>query len=325
MNQSCKLISVIVPIYKVEKYLDNCVKSIQNQTYKSLEIILVDDGSPDSCPELCDRFAEVDERIKVIHKVNGGLSDARNTGINVATGDYITFVDSDDFLLEDMIETLYCLSEKYNADFVMCKKMDCGDDDILGTIVPPSDSSNIKVFEGREKMAAYLKTNQIETTAWKKLYKRYLLDDLRFPKGKLHEDAFTTYKLVDIANKIVVTNKVGYVYRNNPQSIMNSGFSLKRLHSIEAKQEQLKFIEEKYPELRKFACAEVIYTCNFCLREMVKKDFLEKDIEEMLQVLYRKYYREYLTVNNVSVKGKIVALAAMISTRVARKILKFAG
>lgn len=314
-----------MPIYKVEKYLDNCVKAIQNQTYKNLEIILVDDGSPDSCPELCDRFAEVDERIKVIHKVNGGLSDARNAGIDMATGDYITFVDSDDFLLEDMIETLYCLSKKYDADFVMCKKMDCGDDDIVGTIVPPCDSLNIKVFEGREKMAAYLKTNQIETTAWKKLYKRYLFDDLRFPKGKLHEDAFTTYKLVDRASKIVVTNKVGYVYRNNPQSIMNSGFSLKRLHSIEAKQMQLRFIEEKYPELRKFACAEVIYACNFCLREMAKKDFFEKDIEEILQGLYRKYYRQYLTVNNVSVKGKVLALAAAIHTRVARKILKLAG
>lgn len=325
MIQNCKLISVIVPIYKVEKYLENCVKSIQDQTYKNLEIILVDDGSPDSCPELCDRFAEVDERIKVIHKVNGGLSDARNAGIDMATGDYITFVDSDDFLLEDMIETLYCLSEKYDADFVMCKKMDCGDDDIIGTIVPPSDSSYIKVFEGREKMAAYLKTNQIETTAWKKLYKRYLLDELRFPKGKLHEDAFTTYKLVDIASKIVVTNKVGYVYRNNPQSIMNSGFSLNRLYSIEAKQEQLKFIEEKYPELRNFACAEVIYACNFCLREMAKKDFLEKEIEEILQGLYRKYYRQYLTVNNVSLKGKILALAAAINTRIARKIIKLAG
>lgn len=267
----------------------------------------------------------MDERIKVIHKVNGGLSDARNAGIDMATGDYITFVDSDDFLLEDMIETLYCLSEKYDADFVMCKKMDCGDDDIIGTIVPPSDSSYIKVFEGREKMAAYLKTNQIETTAWKKLYKRYLLDELRFPKGKLHEDAFTTYKLVDIASKIVVTNKVGYVYRNNPQSIMNSGFSLNRLHSIEAKQEQLKFIEEKYPELRNFACAEVIYVCNFCLREMAKKDFLEKEIEEILQGLYRKYYRQYLTVNNVSLKGKILALAAAINTRIARKIIKLAG
>ena len=299
------LVSVIVPIYKVEKYLDNCVKSILNQTYKKLEIILVDDGSPDSCPELCDKFAEADKRIKVIHKNNGGLSDARNAGIDMATGDYITFVDSDDFLLEDMIETLYCLSEKYKADFVMCKKMDCGDDDTISTIVPPSDSSNIKVFEGCEKMAAYLKTNQIETTAWKKLYRRYLLDDIRFPKGKIHEDAFTTYKLVDIAKRIVVTQKVGYVYRNNPQSIMNNGFSLKRLHSIEAKQEQLKFIEERYPELRQFACAEVIYACNFCLKEMVKKSFLEKNIEEMIQVLYRKYCRQYLTVNNVSSKGKM--------------------
>ena len=318
-----QLISVIVPIYKVEKYLNNCVESIQNQTYKNLEIILVDDGSPDSCPELCDKFAEEDERIKVVHKVNGGLSDARNAGIEVATGTYITFVDSDDFLLEDMIETLYYLSEEYDADFVMCGKMDCGDDDIIGTIVPKSGPSKIKVFEGREKMTAYLKTNQIETTAWKKLYKSYLLDEIRFPKGKLHEDAFTTYKLVDAAGKILVTNKVGYVYRNNPQSIMNSGFSLKRLHSVEAKEEQLSYIEEKYPELRKFACAEVIYACNFCLKEMAKKDFLEKDIEKMLQVLYRKYYRQYLTVNNVSIRGKMLALAATINTRFARKILKF--
>lgn len=319
------LISVIVPIYKVEKYLGNCIKSIQNQSYKNLEIILVDDGSPDSCPALCDKFAKVDERIKVIHKINGGLSDARNVGIDVATGDYITFVDSDDFLLENVIETLYCLSDKYNADFVMCKKMDCGDDDVIGTIVPPNDSSNIEVFEGHEKMVAYLETNQIETTAWKKLYKRYLFDNLRFPKGKLHEDAFTTYKLVDIASKIVVTDKVGYVYRNNPRSIMNSGFSLKRLHSIEAKQEQLKFIEKKYPELRKFACAEVIYACNFCLKEMAKKNFFEKDVEKMIQGLYRKYYRQYLAVNNVKIAGKILVLVATIDTRAARKILELIG
>lgn len=319
------LISVVVPIYNVEKYLRTCIDSIMNQNYKKLEIILCDDGSTDSCPQICDEYAKIDSRIKVIHKKNGGLSDARNAGINIAKGKYITFVDSDDFLLEDMIETLYILSKKYDADFVMCKKMDCGDDDIVSTIVPPCDSLNIKVFEGREKMAAYLKTNQIETTAWKKLYNRSLFGDLRFPKGKLHEDAFTTYKLVDSARKIVVTNKVGYVYRNNPQSIMNSGFSLNRLHSIEAKQMQLRFIEEKYPELRKYACAEVIYACNFCLGEMVKKDFFEKDIEEVLQELYRKYYKQYLIVNNVSVKGKVLALAAAIHTRIARKILKLVG
>lgn len=318
------LISVIVPIYKVEKYFECCVKSILNQTYKNLEIILVDDGSPDSCPALCDKYAETDDRIKVIHKSNGGLSDARNVGIEASVGSYITFVDSDDFLLEDMIETLFFLSNEYNADFVMCDKIYCGENDTIDCIFPPNAPENIKVFEGHEKMEAYLKTNQIETTAWKKLYKRYLLDNLRFPKGKLHEDAFTTYKLVDMASKIVVTNKVGYVYRYNPQSIMHSGFSLNRLDSIKAKQEQLEFIEENYPELKKYACAEVIYACNICLREMSKKDFFEKDIERSLQHLYRKYYKQYISVNNVSIKGKIVALAASINTYIARKILKLA-
>ena len=325
-NSSSSLVSIIVPVYKVENYLNDCIKSIQKQTYKNLEIILVDDGSPDSCPEICDKLAETDERIKVIHKCNGGLADARNAGINIASGEYITFVDSDDLLLNDMIETLYCLSEKYDADFVMCKKIDCEDDDTIDTIVFSNDTSSAtRLFEGREKMTAYLKTKQIDTTVWKKLYKKILFNNLRFPNGKLHEDAFITYKLIDIAKRVVVTDKIGYVYRKNPQSIMNSGFSLNRLHSIEAKKEQLKFIEKMYPELRKYACADIIYSCNFCLTEMTKSDFFEKDIEEMLQKLYRKYFRQYLSVNTTSVKGKFFALVATISTQLARKIYEIAG
>ena len=316
------LISVVVPIYKVEKYLNNCIKSILIQTYENLEIILVDDGSPDSCPQICDALAKQDNRIKVIHKKNGGLSDARNAGLEISKGKYITFVDSDDFISNDMIETLYNMCIKFQADFAMCQKADCDDDDTIDSVELDVSEIKYKTFENVEKMKAYLITNEIETTAWKKLYKSNLIKQFRFPKGKIHEDVFTTYQIIDKAEKIVVTNRIGYYYRNNPQSIMNSGFSLNRLHAIEAKLEQLRFIEIKYPSLYKFAAAEVIYACNYCLKEMALKNYYDQSIEKKIQSLYRKYVRYYVRKNNVSISGKMMSIVAFVYTKFARTLIR---
>ena len=319
---STDLISIVVPVYKVEKYLNNCIKSILMQTYENLEIILVDDGSPDKCPKLCDSIAKQDNRVKVIHKKNGGLSDARNVGLAIAKGKYITFIDSDDFIAKDMIEVLYNMCIKLQSDFAMCQKADCNDDDSIATVEFDTSEIKYKTFEKKEKMYAYLVTNEIETTVWKKLYKSTLIKQFRFPKGKLHEDAFTTYLIIDKAEKIAVTNKIGYYYRNNPQSIMNSGFSLNRLDSIEAKREQLRFIGAKYPSLYKYAAAEVIYACNYCLKEMALRKYYDKSIENEIQSLYRKYVRYYIGVNNVSISGKILSIVAFIYTRFARMLIR---
>ena len=318
------LISIVVPVYKVEKYLNNCIKSILMQTYENLEVILVDDGSPDSCPQICDALAKQDNRIRVIHKKNGGLSDARNAGLEISRGKYITFVDSDDFVSNDMIEILYNMCINLQADFAMCQKADCGEDDTIDSVEYDVSEIKYKTFENAEKMSAYLVTNEVETTAWKKLYRSSLIKQFRFPKGKIHEDAFTTYLIVDKAEKIAVTNKIGYYYRNNPQSIMNSGFSINRLHSIEAKREQLSFIEVKYPTLFKYAAAEVVYACNYCLKEMALRDYYDKSIETDIQTLFREYVRYYISVNNVSFSGKVISVAAFINTRFARMIIRVA-
>ncbi len=315
------LVSVIIPVYKVEQYLKNCVDSVRQQTYTNLEIILVDDGSPDRCPELCDEYAEKDKRIKVIHKENGGLSDARNVGLDNAKGDYVAFVDSDDLILPNMIETLLSLCEENSAEISMCQSVKCGETDTLDTLAIQKKSTEIQSYTGFEKMKAYLVDEIIEPTTWKKLYSKGLFTHLRFPKGKIHEDTFTTYLLVDKANKIVVTSDVGYVYRQNSQGIMNSGFSPKRFHAVEAKLQQLSFIEEKYPKLRKYAKAEVIYSCNFCLKEMAQAGCDYSDYDRELQHLYRKYLFSYLFTTRVSLGGKAIAVLAFFNIKFARRTL----
>ena len=208
------IVSVIVPIYKVEKFLYQCVKTILQQSYENLEIILVDDGSPDNCGKICDEFATQDHRIKVIHKQNGGLSDARNVGIDVATGGYITFIDSDDYIMTDMIESLMSIIVDKNTDIAQCAFVRC-QADCFGSIKQGLSQSNKITVYSESKMSAYVKENVISTASWGKIYKRSLFDGIRFPIGRLHEDVFTTYKLIHEAGSVAVTDYVGYVYRIN--------------------------------------------------------------------------------------------------------------
>ena len=213
-------ISIIVPVYKVEQYLNKCVKSIINQTYKNLEILLVDDGSPDSCPKMCDEWAKKDERIKVIHKQNGGLSDARNAAIDVATGKYIMFVDSDDYLDENICTILYDLIKKYNATFSMCDAKDIQEN--KPEIITEASVEEIKetVFEGEEILPLMLKTNiKYFMTAWAKLYEKDLFKTLRYDVGKIHEDEFILHKLLINTKKIVHINKQMYFYLQRSGSI----------------------------------------------------------------------------------------------------------
>lgn len=319
MNED--LISVVIPVYNVEKYLKNCVNSVINQNYKNLEIILVDDGSLDNSPIICENLKKIDNRINVIHKKNGGLSVARNAGINVAKGKYITFIDSDDFVFPHMIQDLYNLCVMYQADFSMCQLIRCKEEDTLENIKIKQIKEEIKIFEGQNKMEAYLKNDEIDTTTWKKLYSIDLFKSMRFPKNKLHEDAFTTYKLVDEAKKIVITNKIGYVYRFNSNSIMNTKFTVKNLDIITAKTEQLKLIQSKYPWLLKYGYSELIYACNMCLMKMTIAKFYDNEIEHYIQNLYREYTKYYLTTKKVSFNGKLLAINAYFDTKIARIII----
>lgn len=235
------LISIIIPIYKVENLLERCVDSILRQTYDNIEIILVDDGSPDRCGEICDQYEIKDSRIKVIHKKNGGLSDARNAGIDVAKGEYITFIDSDDWVSEKYVKTLYDLLVSKSADISVCNFIRTEKEEIETS----NEQNELYEFNNIEALTNLCgEFYQRLTVSWCKLYKTELFADIRFPVGKIHEDEFTTYKLLYKAKKIALTNEVLLYYWQRPDSIMGTSFKIKnRLHAIEAFQERADFFE----------------------------------------------------------------------------------
>lgn len=238
-----ELITVIVPIYNVEKYLKQCLDSIINQTYKNLEIILVDDGSPDNCGKICDNYAEKDNRIKVIHKENGGLSSARNAGLDIATGDYISFIDSDDYVAENFIETLYKLCIENNCDISECDFLKFENE-----VCTNKMNANIEMYSNYEmqKRLYVFEFSVRGVIVWNKLYKKYLFENIRFPFGKINEDEFITYKvLYNCKSNIAVTNNQLYYYRYNTQSIMGRKFNEKRLDVLEAFEERKQFYKER--------------------------------------------------------------------------------
>lgn len=218
------LISVIIPVYKVEKWLEQCVESVQNQTYQNLEIILVDDGSPDRCGEICDQFARKDPRIRVIHKENGGLSDARNCGLDLAGGEYICFVDSDDYIEPAMLEVLYQEIKKTSACIAVCDyeyACDELEDCLENPMSKKRDLEEEIVLTGREFMHLKQSKPVFCVVVWNKLYHKEVWKNVRFPKGKIHEDEFVFHKIVYPCHRIVCVPYVGYHYRLRKNSIMS--------------------------------------------------------------------------------------------------------
>lgn len=233
-----ELVSVIVPIYNVEKYLKKCVASIRNQTYKNLEIILVDDGSPDECPKMCDDFAKEDSRIKVIHRENGGLSAARNSGLEIATGKYIGFVDSDDYIHSKMYEVLVGHLEEKKADLVVCRVQDVFE---IGEEQTLADEENVETMTNTEALkSVYGNWGTDMVVAWNKLYKREIFDGLRYNEGKVHEDEYMIHKVLYKVKKVVTTSQKMYYYQRGSASIMRvKKYSLQRLQGIEAIEDRI--------------------------------------------------------------------------------------
>lgn len=236
------LISVIIPVYQVGAFVAHCIESVINQTYKNLEIILIDDGSTDGSGEICDQYADNDNRIKVVHQENCGLSTARNRGIELAKGEYLSFIDSDDWVDERFIKVMYEISVEAGCDIVQCGFQNVVNDCTRGD----KREGNYTVYSAREfSIATYTLLSWKCNVAWNKLYKAALFDGIRFPIGKIHEDEFTTYKLVWRANGIAVTNTGLYFYRQRPDSITGKTYSLKRLDAGEALREREVFYQEK--------------------------------------------------------------------------------
>lgn len=254
------LISVIVPVYKVEPYLDRCVESIVNQTYKNLEIILVDDGSPDNCPAMCDAWAEKDSRIKVIHKENGGLSDARNAGMSLASGELMGFVDSDDWISPDMYRLLYERMIIDKSDIAACGVEMVWEDDTPRCLLTPPGNY---ILNQEEAMTAIIQESWLKQPVWYKLYKAKMIKDIIFPTGKYHEDVFWSYQAIGKAKCVSVFDKPCYFYTQRSGSIMGMTYSLQRLDVLEAKQERLAFVMAHFPKLNQIAFKDIFFSCVY--------------------------------------------------------------
>lgn len=308
-----ELISIIVPIYNVEAYLDNCLNSIIKQTYDNLEIILVDDGSPDRCGHICDEYAKHDSRIKVIHKINGGLSDARNCGLRSATGKYVTCIDSDDYVSLDFIDYLYNLIIKKEADISIC-----------GFIKTPNmheffqgNEAIEKVYDADSAFATMLYARDFTTSAWGKLYIRELFKDIEYPVGKYSEDMFTTYRLILKSSTIVYGDKICYYYLHRPNSILTSTFSYKHLDVFEALHIMRGKGVLKTPQVEAAYRAQIVSSMAELLE---KQPNFTQDIKELWNEA-KRYRFSVLKNNNAGKRVRAQALLMLFGYHISTKVI----
>lgn len=255
-----ELVSVVVPVYKVEKYLDQCISSIVNQTYKNIEIILVDDGSPDRCPAVCDAWGEGDKRIKVIHQQNSGGGQARNQALDIAQGEFIAFVDSDDYIAPTMIEFLHRQFSE-GVDIVECNF--CEVSDGKASFSDNCDSFEIQVFTPEEAMLENINDHIFRQLIWNKMYRKSVIKNIRFPVGKKIDDEFWTYQVLGNARKLVYTDKILYAYRQQNGSVMHLLSADRRLEAVEAKIQRHEYICKNMPALEMKSLCNLWFTCIY--------------------------------------------------------------
>lgn len=242
-------ISIVIPIYKVEKYIDQCVQSVLKQTYQNLEIILVDDESPDKCPEICVQYAGEDDRVKVIHQKNLGLSGARNTGMQYVTGDYVLFLDSDDFLAPDYCERMIEMAKKENSDIVVGEIISVDDDGKLLDDKTGLHFEQSKTIDNAQAMRQLVEQTEMKGYAWGKLYKYAVAKGIAYPVGKVYEDRFTLPLYFQRAQRISLCRQAVTYYRMRTTSISHD-VSIKKLNDLlEAEEWMIDFCKKNYPEL----------------------------------------------------------------------------
>ena len=313
-------VSVIVPVYKVENYLRKCVDSLLNQTLTDIEIILVDDDSPDNCGKICDEFAAKDHRVKVIHKQNEGLSMARNVGIMAATSSYIGFVDSDDYVADDMYEVLYKNLVENSADISVCGLYDC----YSGKKIPQFAGKEFLILDNKNALKTALEGVKFSVNAVNKLFKKELFSEVKFPKGKLSEDAFTIPKVLSMATKVVFDSAPKYFYVHRGESITTSSFKPQDFNVVEAYQENFNLVKNDFSELTKQAEFRLLWSYTYVFDKMLLSENFE-NFEEYKRTLalLRKNTLKLVLNPFFSLKRKFVALILFISPRLYEVLLKF--
>lgn len=315
-------ISVVIPVYKVEKFLERCLQSVVRQTYNNLEIILVDDGSPDECPKICDNWAIKDNRITVIHKENSGLSGARNAGINIATGKFISFVDSDDIIAPNMIEFLYKSLIDTNSDIAITSMVQFYQE------TPLFLEKNKILSDCTEKILLEIMYKSSHWEACGKLYKKSLFDyGLKFIEGKLYEDLHFTLRVFAEANKAVFCDNAMYGYYQRNDSIMGKTRVSISKDLIEILQGNINFIEEKYNDNTELY--ECLFT-SFVLQPSIKLEDIERNKSYSNNQAFITEYKKYIKRNWAKIKAskyitkkyKIGFYISMHSVKTYNKIFK---
>ena len=280
------LISIVIPVYNVEAYLERCLDSVLAQTYQNLEIILVDDGSTDSSTQVVDRYAHKDSRVVVIHQTNGGLSNARNHGINVANGEYLTFIDSDDYVATDYVEYLYQLLAKNNfqSKLALCSLKTIFTQ--TGGFIDAGNGSE-QTLSGEKAIEMMCYHDLVDTCAYAKLAKKELYDKVRFPEGKLFEDIATTYKLFDQCETVECGFVAKYFYMIRGNSIVTSEFKPSKLDLLAMTDEMASYVNQKYPSLKAATLRRQVYARFSTLNQMLTVTDYKAERDEILNFLRR--------------------------------------
>lgn len=283
-------VSVVIPVYNVEAYLKRCVDSVIGQTYQNIEIVLVDDGSTDSSGKICDEYRENCDRVRVVHQENGGVSLARNTGVDTASGDYVVFVDSDDYAMPTYVEYLVGLALEFDAELAMCgHTVICEDGKRLNYV---SDFRG--VYDKKDCQEKILYQEVLGTSPWGKIYAKRLFEKVRFPAGRLYEDAATVYLFVDEANKIAVGGKPQYYYMVRQNSIVTKTFSRSKLDLLWATDNMAEYLENKYPELHSAILRRSVYARFSTLNQMLYTSECGKERKEIIDYI-KKNSKEVLS------------------------------
>lgn len=306
-----EMISVIIPIYKVEKYLPECLDSIINQTYQNLEIILVNDASPDGCGEICDRYAAKDQRIKVIHKgKNEGQAAARNTGMDMAAGEYLFFVDSDDWLSRDALEKLYDGLQRYQTDCCVGACVTMLEDESGKMKACGSDHKGEKCETAKKAMEHVLLAG---SAAWNRLCKKEMFENLRFPLGRINDDECFILRAYERMESIVFLDCETYFYRKRANSITTSAFSVKMVDCLYNSRENLEFVTDKAPELILAAEFKYYKTLLWCYVNLFKlRDQQAKILRRQLHKEIREHWKTAISNPYLGVSLKILTLICIL-------------
>ena len=314
-----ELISIIVPVYKVEKYLERCVKSIQKQTYTNLEIILVDDGSPDRCGQLCDEFAKLDKRIKVYHKENGGISDARNYGIDKATGEYIGFVDSDDYIHESMYEKLYEAIKKSGTMI-----SECGLTRVYKNTLRPhyEGKDYFLVLDKQEYLKEFLENRKVYGSVWCKLIHRDIAKKIKFSVGMIYEDALYNLELIKNVDKFTLISDSYYYYYIREDSYTTKPFNNRSMDYIDVIEKISEYTLVNFPEFKEQLLTRVAFAYVSIFNQLIEVDnYKNKKEYKILKNKLKSIRLEIISSKNVPKNLRIAFLLLSINEKLYKFVL----